>query len=77
VEIGATVTAAHVPVWLEYFTVAEWRERAELALNRLEAIETSNVDLRIRILLGLGIAVTMTVGPIEGPPAAAGEMSHA
>ncbi len=66
VEIGISLTAAFVPVWLKGSMIVECRERTERALNCLEATTIpDDADLQIRILLGFGTALIIAFGPIE------------
>jgi hypothetical protein len=52
--IGAELTAAYVPVWLNLSLGAECRERCEHALRRLATAPIPDARLRMRLQIGLG-----------------------
>lgn len=64
-EIGITLTAAYVPVWLHFAWHVECVERMECALNSLGPDSTSDLPLRMRLHCGLGLALLQTMGQPE------------
>jgi len=63
--IGVVLTAAYAPVWLHLSLLVECRERAERAFAVLTPeIELSPL-LRLRLHVGLGVALILTMGPVE------------
>ncbi len=63
--IGIALTAAFAPVWLHLALVTECRERAEHAVDVLASGFNLSVPLERRLLIALGIALTLTMGPAE------------
>ena len=63
--IGRALTAAFVPVWFHYELMVECRERAERALDGIDADAPRTAPLRMQLHLALGIGLTFTLGPIE------------
>jgi len=63
--IGVALTAAFAPVWLHLLLVVECRERAERALDILSPDFNLVAPLERRLHIALGIALTLTMGPVE------------
>jgi predicted ATPase len=63
--IGISLTAAFAPVWLHLALVTECRERGERAVEALGSGYNLSVPLERRLLIALGIALTLTMGPVE------------
>jgi predicted ATPase/DNA-binding winged helix-turn-helix (wHTH) protein len=63
--IGVALTAAFAPVWLRLLLVVECRERAERALDILSPDFNLVAPLERRLHIALGIALTLTMGPVE------------
>jgi predicted ATPase/DNA-binding winged helix-turn-helix (wHTH) protein len=63
--IGIALTAAFAPVWLHLSLVVECRERAELAVDILSPDFNLVAPLERRLHISLGIALTLTMGPVE------------
>ena len=55
VEIGAALTAAAVPLWVQLSLLAECRERTELALARLDETAGDAPKLRMQLSAADGI----------------------
>jgi predicted ATPase len=63
--IGIALTAAFAPVWLHLALVVECRERALRALDLLSPDSNLIAPLERRLHIALGIALTLTMGPVE------------
>jgi predicted ATPase/DNA-binding winged helix-turn-helix (wHTH) protein len=63
--IGITLTAAFAPVWLHLALVVECRERTEYAVNVLGSGFDLCAPLERRLCIALGVALTLTMGPVE------------
>jgi tetratricopeptide (TPR) repeat protein len=63
--IGVALTAAYAPVWLHLALVVECRERAERALDILASDFNLIAPLERRLHIALGIALILTMGPVE------------
>jgi len=63
--IGVALTAAFAPVWLHLLLVVECRQRTERALNVLSPGFNLVAPLERRLRISLGIALTLTMGPVE------------
>ena len=63
--IGVALTAAFAPVWLHLALVVECRERAERALDILAPDFNLIAPLERRLHIALGIALILTMGPVE------------
>jgi predicted ATPase/DNA-binding winged helix-turn-helix (wHTH) protein len=61
VTSGIALTGAYVPVWFHLALLKECRERAERALDRLEA-QPTNTDSDMQLRLELALALFHTVG---------------
>jgi len=62
-EIGAALTAAHVPVWFDASMLIECRDRAERALQCLKPSSSPRLHMQLR--LALGCVLLVTLGPVE------------
>jgi predicted ATPase/DNA-binding winged helix-turn-helix (wHTH) protein len=62
---GVVLTAAYVPVWLHLSLLAECRERAEWALGHLTPEMEVAPRQRLRLLIGLAVALILTMGSVE------------
>jgi predicted ATPase len=63
--VGIALTAAFAPVWLHLLLFVECRQRAERALQFLAPDFQLIAPLERRLHIALGIALTLTMGPIE------------
>lgn len=63
--IGVALTAAFAPVWLHLLLVVECRERVQRALDILSPDFNLAAPLERRLHISLGIALTLTMGPVE------------
>lgn len=63
--IGIALTAAFAPVWLQLKLVVECRERTERAVEVLSPASNLIAPLERRLHIALGIALTLTMGPVE------------
>jgi predicted ATPase/DNA-binding winged helix-turn-helix (wHTH) protein len=61
--IGAVLTAAYAPVWLNLSLTAELSNRAERALRRVDANMSARTQMELEI--ALGTCLTITLGSIE------------
>jgi len=61
--IGVALTAAYAPVWLNLSLTAELRDRAEHALERVDANLSARTQMELQI--ALGTSLTITLGSIE------------
>jgi predicted ATPase/DNA-binding winged helix-turn-helix (wHTH) protein len=61
--IGAVLTAAYAPVWLNLSLTAELSDRAERALRRVDANMSARTQMELEI--ALGTCLTITLGSIE------------
>ncbi|HJY47458.1 MAG TPA: winged helix-turn-helix domain-containing protein, partial [Stellaceae bacterium] len=61
--IGVALTAAYAPVWLNLSLTAELRDRAEHALERVDANLGARTQMELQI--ALGTCLTITLGSIE------------
>ena len=61
--IGVALTAAYAPVWLNLSLTAELRDRAEQALERVDA--NLSARTRMELQIALGTCLTITLGSIE------------
>jgi predicted ATPase len=64
-EIGVTLTAAYVPVWLHWALLAECRERTERALERLDPAMRLTAPLRLQLHMALGIVGIFTMRSLD------------
>jgi predicted ATPase/DNA-binding winged helix-turn-helix (wHTH) protein len=64
-EIGVALTAAYCPVLLDLWLFVECRDRAEHALGRLGTDPKLSPLLEMQLHVGLGIALILTLGPVE------------
>jgi len=64
-DIGVILTAAYVPVWLNFASMVECRERAERALDSLEAGSNFSAHLRMHLQIPLGVALLHSSGLVE------------
>lgn len=64
-SIGISLTAAFAPVWLHLALIIECRQRAEHAVDVLASGFNLSVPLERRLLIALGIALTLTMGPVD------------
>jgi predicted ATPase len=62
-RIGVALTAAYAPVWLNLSLTAELRDRAEHALERVDA--NLSVRTQMELQIALGTCLTITLGSIE------------
>ena len=63
--VGVALAAAFAPVWLHLSLVIECRERAERALDILTSGCDLTAPLERRLHIALGIALILTMGPVE------------
>ena len=63
--IGVALSAAFAPVWLHMLLIIECRERAERALDVLTSGFDLIAPLERRLHIALGIALTLTMAPVE------------
>ena len=61
--IGVALTAAYAPVWANLSLTAELRDRAEHALERVDANLSARTQMELQI--ALGTCLTITLGSIE------------
>jgi predicted ATPase len=61
--IGVALTTAYAPVWLNLSLTAELRDRAEHALERVDANLSARTQMELQI--ALGTCLTITLGSIE------------
>jgi predicted ATPase len=61
--IGVALTAAYAPVWLNLSLTAELRDRAERALESVDANLSARIQMELQI--ALGTCLTVTLGSIE------------
>jgi predicted ATPase/DNA-binding winged helix-turn-helix (wHTH) protein len=61
--IGVALTAAYAPVWLNLSLTAELRDRAERALESVDANLSARIQMELQI--ALGTCLTITLGSIE------------
>ena len=59
------LTAAFAPVWVHLSLMVECRERAEQALQHPNPDHDLATALERRLLMALGVALTVTLGPVE------------
>src|SRR5580700_3338417 len=64
-DSGILLTAAYVPVWLNFASMVECRERTEHALDNLEAGSNFSAHLRMRLQIPLGVALLHSSGLVE------------
>jgi len=65
VVTGLMLTAACAPVWLHMSLLVECRERSERALNNLASDAELTAPLLMQLNISLGIALILTMGPVE------------
>jgi predicted ATPase/DNA-binding winged helix-turn-helix (wHTH) protein len=63
--IGAILTAAYAPVWLNMGLLFECRERTEQAIDRLTPDTDLDARVRMQLLLEHGVAVVFTMGSLK------------
>jgi predicted ATPase len=63
--IGVALSAAFAPVWIHLSLVGECRARAEQTLGMLRSDLRLPQALECRLLMTLGVALTLTLGPFE------------
>jgi predicted ATPase/DNA-binding winged helix-turn-helix (wHTH) protein len=63
--VGVTLAAAFAPVWIDLSLVAECRTRAEHVRGILRPDLQLTRALELRLLMALGVALTLTLGSIE------------
>jgi predicted ATPase len=61
-QIGAALTAAAVPLWVQLSLLAECRERTELALAKLDEAATNGSRLRMQLSAARGWSLMYGVG---------------
>jgi predicted ATPase/DNA-binding winged helix-turn-helix (wHTH) protein len=64
-SIGAVLTAAYAPVWLNFALMAECTERTERALDSLEPDLNLSARLRMQLHLAFGDALLHSAGFVE------------
>jgi len=64
-SIGAVLTAAYVPVWLNFALMAECTERTERALDSLELDLNLSARLKMQLHIALGDALLHSAGFVE------------
>jgi len=64
-DSGVVLTAAYVPVWLNFASMVECRERTERALDSLEAGSSFSAHLRMPLQIALGVALLHSSGLVE------------
>jgi predicted ATPase/DNA-binding winged helix-turn-helix (wHTH) protein len=63
--IGVALSAAFAPVWIHLSLIGECRTRAEQALGMLQPDLQLSKGLECRLLMALGVALIITMGPVE------------
>ena len=63
--IGVALTAASAPIWFALSLVAEFRERAEQALNLLGGSGQPDQEREMQLNVALGAAIYNTLGPTD------------
>jgi predicted ATPase/DNA-binding winged helix-turn-helix (wHTH) protein len=63
--VGVTLAAAFAPVWINLSLLVECRARAEHALRILRPDLQLTRAMELRLLMALGVALTLTLGSIE------------
>ena len=63
--IGVTLVAAFAPVWIHLSLLGECRTRAEQALGMLGSNLRLDQGLECRLLMALGLTLTLTHGPTD------------
>jgi predicted ATPase/DNA-binding winged helix-turn-helix (wHTH) protein len=63
-EIGIALTAAYLPVWLHMSLISECLERAERALQKLDANANLSTRLMLQLHVTLGLALVYAAGPL-------------
>ena len=71
--IGVVLTDKFVPVWTAESLWLECRERIERALDHLDARLGENEPVRLRLNTTLGLALVLTIGPVDRARAALGQ----
>jgi predicted ATPase/DNA-binding winged helix-turn-helix (wHTH) protein len=61
-QLGATLTAAAVPLWVHLSLLGECRERSELALAKLDDAATGPTRLRMQLTAALGWSLMYSQG---------------
>jgi len=64
-DSGVVLTAAYVPVWLNFASMVECRERTERALDSLEAGSNFSAHVRMHLQIPLGVALLHSSGLVE------------
>jgi predicted ATPase/DNA-binding winged helix-turn-helix (wHTH) protein len=64
-RIGVELTAGCIPMWMRLALMVECRDRIERALEGMGSDLNWNARLRMQLQIGLGIALIVTMGPIE------------
>jgi len=64
-SIGAVLTAAYVPVWLNFALMAECSERTERALDSLKPDLNLSARLKMQLRIALGDALLHSAGFVE------------
>jgi predicted ATPase len=62
---GVVLTAAYVPVWLNFASMVECRERTERALDSLEAESNFSARVRMHLQIALGVALLHSMGLVD------------
>lgn len=65
VRIGIALTAAYVPVWTHFALMIECRGRIERALARIGHDFNPGAPIRMQLQIALGLALIITVGPVD------------
>ena len=62
---GIVLTAGYAPVWLNFASMAECRERTERALDSLASRSNLSVHLRMHLQIPLGVALLHSSGLVQ------------
>jgi predicted ATPase/DNA-binding winged helix-turn-helix (wHTH) protein len=65
VAVGVALVAAFAPVWIHLSLVGECRKRAEQVLGMVGSDLQLTRALEYRLIMALGVALTLTLGPIQ------------
>jgi predicted ATPase/DNA-binding winged helix-turn-helix (wHTH) protein len=63
--IGASLTAAYIPVWLHLVMMGECRDRTRQALDGLDSASLPDQRLQMYLSLGLGTSLVFMMGRVE------------
>jgi len=69
-SVGASLTAASVPLWLDLSMMAECRRHVERALTRLNSLAVPDLRREMHLRAALGASLNYTTGPVPETEAA-------